>query len=647
MAGSTLIPRAFSALCLLCLCLCGGEGVAYAYTIPTDTLSNSPLHRSPKGEAIDLILEQVSDDEERALLAERLTELLAHPIDINSAGEEELLTLPFFDSFFVRNLLLERSKNGGRFLSIYDLKAVQGAPLELLPLLEPFIIAGNQRRDRSSSFAHSIYVGTELSLSPDADSYRGIGWGLRYEGQKGETHKWHIVAENDRGEPLYALRQGVADHLSFSYRYQGKGWSLFLGDYRVSGGQGLLFGQSLSYFSRAELNGVAPSVERRWLRPHGSFREEGFLRGVGGTMEVGHWRAALFYGREAVDARIEKGAVKTLYTGGKHRTPKEQQFRHTVWRQSGGGLLSYRNNGLELGALFQLQSYRERSSSSLLLPPAKEEQGRIRRNASLYFQYSGYHWQVNGETLLAPKRHRATTLGISYFGDYIGRVSVVARYLAPQYSASYGYADSHFSAQRNEQGLQFIWSGELGKWWQGRLFLDLFEQVEPQGKQERKRGYLLSATASYRGVSYAMQNRCRLMTLQQGGWRASLRSAHQYTLSDVLRLRGAVTFAYSSAQKATWGANLRGNYAISPALQVECGVQYFHASNGLLRADQPFLPWHYYSPSLRGVGWRATGRLAYHRQRVRLFVRGSTTLYRQPPTTVLPSLLEFSALIDL
>ncbi len=596
--------------------------------------------------AIELLLDRLPNIEDSEGWEERLIRLSETPIDVNTASEERLLELPFFDAFFVRNLLLERSKRGV-FQSLYDLKTIQGAPIEVLPLLVPFLTISTLTSEGKPPFRQSIYVGTEGQLQRNADNYKGLGWGIRYSAHQGERHTWSVVFENDRGENVQPIFRGFGDFFSVSYQYRTPNTTLIVGDYRVGGGLGVLLGQHLSYYSRAEIQGAAPSINPQWLHPHSGFRESGFLRGVAGSFRKDYWQIGLFYGVEPIDARLAYGRVVTVYSGGKHRTASEVRYRHTAYRSLGGVLLEYQTDALIVGAILNTLRYRHTEDFHPLLPPHKDGERKTNNNGSVYFQYHRGNWRLSGEALIAPRDRHAMNIVANYFHDYWGNLSVVLRYLGAMYSAPYGLVDSHYSAQKNEKGCQIIWSGDLWKWWKGVMLIDLYKRINPDSHGSKGRGCSLTAITNYRNGRYAMQNRLRLTTQEQKSWRATAKVTQQFAINSHLHLRVRANVSYVHRENVTWGVALRMSYEPIPPFLMEGGVQYFSATNGVISADQPYLPWHYYMPMLRGRGIRCTARMRFKTDNIQISTRYAETFYSEAPKVPLPSLIELTALIKL
>ena len=507
-----------------------------------------------------------------------------------------------------------------------------------LPLLAPFLTVGSDRPRTVVPLRQDLYLGSELTLPHRRDRYQGIGTGLRYVGSRQERHSWSLVLGQDRGEPLLPLRKGVADHLSFSYQYRQPHWQVVLGDYRLQAGLGVQLGQANSFFSRSEITGQPPSLSGQLIRPHTSFREEGFLRGVVTRWQGGPVQVTLFYGFERLDARIEGRRLVTLYPGGMHRTTKEQRYRHTALRSSGGAIVSYQKGKLEVGTTLIGRRYRT-AVGQPMVAYRREPKPELNHSASLYFRYLQRHWLLTGETLLAPKNRRATLLSISYFHDHIGRFTLSTRYLGADHYSPLGMIESRSSSRRDERGMQLFWSGELARWWTGMVHLDLSQKtsVKSGSKPEQWR---LTARADYREGRQAFQSRLTFTKRSQLPLRTAFRTTYLCQLSSPLHIRSGLQFTHLSDTPLTWALFGRVRYQPDPQFSLEGGVHYFSATSGVVRADQPYLPWRYYVPMLRGKGLRTTLQTHYHLGNLHAYLRASLTHYQEAPTSLLPSLLE-------
>lgn len=586
---------------------------------------------------ISLLIEDIESDEEREIIVEQIQELLQNPLDINIATEEELLEVPFFDSFFVRNLLLFRSRNG-YIKSIYDLKAVQGAPLSKLPLLEPLIFASeNQKRLKNRQ---ELFIGSEILIPHHESVHKGRGIGIKYEGKKGKEQRWGIVIGKDRGENWYPFNKGIADFLSFSYQYNSpKGFQITFGDYKVGTGFGLLIGQNRSYFSRAEISLSGTHIQHQVIRPHISFREYDYLRGLAIGTKVNNLNFHLFYGIEHLDARVYKNKISTIYKGGMHRTSEELALRNKALLRIMGANVYYQSNHLLLGITGMSQKYSNSFHPSLLAPHYSPK-----LQSSVYFQFSNNHFRAFGESLLNNQDKIASTIGLSYFHELIGNLSVIGRYLGTNHFNVYSYPDAHYSTGRNEKGVKLIWNGELGYYWSGSLYADVFRKLIEERGISTNPGVIVSAKAYYGQNKHSFQGRIRWIKLPDKEPRATIKVNYFTPISNTINVRTSANLNIQRNKQLDWAVATRFIWSNNDRFKVELGAQYFSLTHSIIRADQPYMPYRYYAPMLRGSGIRTNASLQYNlNEKLKLNSRVSLTFYSKQPSSPIPSLLDISA----
>lgn len=591
---------------------------------------------------ITAILDQIQDEEDLEIITEQLEYFTKHPINLNDASIEELTSIPFFDDFFVRNLLLYRSRVG-KINSIYELKSVQGAPINKLRIIEPFLTVNSDSSDSRKRY-QDLYIGSEILLPQYDTPYKNIDLGLKYEGKVGSGRRWGIVLGKDRGEPWLPVAKGGIDHISFSYQnINNNGLQITLGDYKVTTGVGILMGQSLSYFSKAETSSSTSSISNKIIRPHISFREYHYLRGAAIGTDINLFNIQVFYGIENIDARIKKGRIITTYTGGMHRSKQERKYRKSAFLRTLGTNISFQNELIQIGLTSILQRYFDHSRYTLS-PPHNAEL----RNTSIYFQYLSNHFKLYGETLLKPSDRLASIFGASYYNEQIGTLSIIGRYLAPKYFTIYGYPDSHYSSHQNEKGIKIMWKGELGYWWSGSLYFDLFSRIESIRGVNNSPGYVLTAKSHYSHNNTQILSRLRWIKIPNQLPRTTFKINIHHNLSYRFRLKGGTSLIYSDKNKIDWGIHTRLLYENQHHLKAELGIQYFTLMNGVIRSDNPSMTCRYYAPLLRGRGIRSTAALRYSiSKNFKVQARSSFTFYSKSPTTPIPSLLDICATLKL
>lgn len=585
--------------------------------------------------SIEILLRMMEDEASQAQLQEHLERLLLAPLDLNSADKEELGLLPLMDDFFIRNLLLERSRRGG-FKSVYELKEVQGAPSQLY-LLEPFltVVQPEEADDRSS-------VSLSLVTESDVTDFRNSGGAFRAMGESNRHLSWVLVGEQDRGEPFLPLRQGGVDFVSSTVMYrrdfQRGALQVIVGDYKVTTGLGLMLGQATSYFTKMEAQGKAPPLATRTLRPHASFREYHYLSGGGVEWGMRRFRVTLFAGLEPLDARVEGMGIKTLYFTGKHITKAERLHRRTARREVIGGYLSYGNASLHLGVAGMLHRYKS-SDGAVLLPPHRYPQAERLGSTAVDFYYLGQATRIFCEATIAPRERMAATLGASYRHDLLGEFTLNGSYSGIQRMDSYGTTLGYSSSGRDDMSVRLAWIGEVARNWTGRIYLEGFTPIS-----ERSHNGVANLQLHYRGGRRQAQGRLRMVKLATEPLRWTARWAVQEELSHLWRLRGSANLSQQTSSQLGWALSARAQYGRANALRAELGLHYFALPQGVgVRSDTPYMPLRPYAPMLFGEGLRVVGVLRYPvAPRLHFAARFSHTWYQREPTTPLPSLLNLS-----
>lgn len=310
--------------------------------------------------------EEVSSEE----MFEFFFQLLADPLDINRATEEQLAGTLILSSTQVKSLVAYRHTTGP-FLSLYELQAVPGFDLATIRRLVPFITLEAKPASLKSALQnptqHFFVTRMRRILEkqkgfspPDAVSrsvtrYAGTPWqwyaryryartgafsiGFTLEKDAGETWNWNP------GNQVYG-----ADFTSFHLQLLNRGRikNLTIGDFQVHSGQGLILASGFSLGKGAE---VIRTTFRgsSGVRPYTSVMEQGFFRGAAATYSLGtSWEATLFYSHKRRDGTIAaKGTlfdtevITSFPEDGLHRTPTERNKHGNVLEKNYGGYLSY------------------------------------------------------------------------------------------------------------------------------------------------------------------------------------------------------------------------------------------------------------------------------------------------------------------
>ncbi len=547
--------------------------------------------------SLERILELLPSDEssDRQVIIEQLTDLLEHPLDLNNATAEQIVQLPFVDDFIARNILLLRSQKGG-FVSVYEIKeATPELSSAYLELLEPFIYVGKNPYSSGTLRArHDFFVGS--SLRPKDRLSNSVE--LKYEGRMGAKLSWHFAGQKDIGEPWLPLRSGVFDYLTGSFRWGRPNYRLVLGDYQLTIGHGLLLGMSGGYFSKLEYGGSGVGTWVGQLKPHRSFRESGYLRGV-----ALHYRSPsplsflLFAGYEPTDARIEKDHIRTLYRSGLRRTNLEREHRHTARCEMVGGYLSYRMPSLELALTSMLYRYRS-SRGEALLPYRLYPQRHLLLQNSLCMSYSKGGFRSTMELVLAEKSRSAVQAALAYRNGTMGTLTLQGHYYGDRFISPYSTPNSYPPEGYSERGLRLMWRGEIAYMVTASLYLERFRRMSPNATIP---GHVFSASIYHTGDPWQTSAVARYVSMGSNQKRFTMRFRGDCMLTPSWNVRAGLQFAKQMHNPLGTSLYTRLKYS-GNQIAAEAGIQYYRLYRTMIRGQLGYMPYMYTPSMLRGDG---------------------------------------------
>ena len=312
-------------------------------------------------------------------LIEILTYYFDHPININTATQEELESMSLLTPFQIRTLLNYRVKNGD-LLTIYELRNLESFDFVTIQNLIPFVKVSASKKPDQFNLKRSLKFGTHevMSLwgqvleeqsgytphdSTSSPNSRYMGdpnrLYLRYRFKHSDRLSFGITAEKDPGEEffkgsnpngfdfysahLFASRIGIVKQLA-------------IGDFHAQFGQGLTFWSGFSYRKTADALNVVRYARK--LSPYASRNENNFLRGAGTTIQIKDFEFTGFYSKKNIDANLtdrdtldsQDRAFTSLQQSGLHRTPGEIADKKAISEEIMGANLSWSKNAVKLGS---------------------------------------------------------------------------------------------------------------------------------------------------------------------------------------------------------------------------------------------------------------------------------------------------------
>jgi hypothetical protein len=196
-------------------------------------------------------LEQNESVDEESLTS--FYELLEQPIDLNSCSIDELYQLPFLDRSKAQSIIKYR-KAKGKITSVYELQAIQLMDSKTIRLLLPFVTVLDFKMASDPLVKHHLRIYLHRYLEQEQEYLRGDYIGnpyksyFRYSAQS-KSINWGLTTEKDAGEQWL-------DFNSLYLNVKGENKQLFIGDYQLSLGQGLLCYQGFSFGKSAQVLGT-------------------------------------------------------------------------------------------------------------------------------------------------------------------------------------------------------------------------------------------------------------------------------------------------------------------------------------------------------------------------------------------------------
>ncbi|MBN1926396.1 MAG: helix-hairpin-helix domain-containing protein, partial [Prolixibacteraceae bacterium] len=321
----------------------------------------------------DMVLEKIieayapENEEEIELLYDELNRLMENPVNLNTATKQDLEEIFFLNQVQIDNLLQYRSEMEQIF-SIYELQAIDGFDWQTIENLEYFVSFTPVETISREYFNRKIDAGTAYTFEK-AEGFTENGEGikkfegiapklfLKYRGEKGSRFSWGLVAENDPGESFFSGSNPYGfDFYSGYASFTGKKvlQNITAGSYRVTTGQGLIFGSA--YGGRKSVEVMNIRLTGAGIRPSLSASEYSRLMGAAAHFSIKSFDVLAFYSNTNADANVadtsengEPTLVTSLLTSGLHRTKSEITDKNALNTQLAGIHATYNGKHFTLG----------------------------------------------------------------------------------------------------------------------------------------------------------------------------------------------------------------------------------------------------------------------------------------------------------
>ncbi|MBK6566613.1 MAG: helix-hairpin-helix domain-containing protein [Saprospiraceae bacterium] len=413
---------------------------------------------------------------------ENLSYYYNHPLDINSATEQELRDLIIISESQI-NAFFDHRNKFGKFLSIYELQTIDSWNINFIRNIVPFLTIKkgfnelykfdwNQfyKSGESDLFLKTKrvlqkrkgYVRNEDGVSPyigDPNSFY-----LRYRYQAGNYFRLGITAEKDPGEPFFKdINKYGFDFYSFfihGTKLHSNINSVTLGDFTVSMGQGLIlhndFGGRKSSFVMNIKKG------NRFIRPYSSVNEVNYFRGAATELQwTDKLKLGVFVSYKPVNARLDSDTLDntdferftSIVESGLHRTLSEKLVKNLVRQYNVGSSLKFENKNLRLGLNYLYTEFNVTFQKDEELYRKYIFSGDYLHNGSIDYQYQRRNVTFFGEGAMSQNGGTAFTNGLLISLDRKIDMSLLYRHFSPQYQVLNANAFADGTLPINEKGL--------------------------------------------------------------------------------------------------------------------------------------------------------------------------------------------------
>ena len=539
---------------------------------------SGPEHPTQE-EQLELLTEKQDREPEDDSYWQDLESLRKHPLNLNRATEEDLMSTGLLTGLQVSTFFGYRTLLGD-LISIYELQAVPAWDLETIRKLLPYVKLGESslpldnfdnrwRRGESGILIRASEVlekskGYSEPTDSAASHYLGSAQHLtfRYDYRYRQLLQFGWIGDKDAGEQFFRGAQKFGfDFYSFHLfsRQSGLIRTLTLGDFTVNLGQGLIQWQSLA-FSKG---GQVLSIKRQapTIRPYNSPGEFNFHRGIGLTLARKKWSATLFLSVKKISANLKSDTLSrddefsSLESSGYHRTKREIEDKNNVGQTAEGLNIQYSAQAFHVGLNaihFTFSKPFQKQDRPYNLFSIK---GRSWTNSSIDYSYTyrNLHWF--GEAAVDQNGHLAFVNGALVSLGAHADAAMLHRYINKEYQALYADAFTENSSPTNENGFYMGLSLRPTDGLQAELYMDIYKfpwlkyRIDGAGrgheyfiqliykpnkdwtfysryKSERKSGNLDAGTNSMHEVQ----------SVPRQDWRTDF----QYNMSKVMKIRSRI-----------------------------------------------------------------------------------------------------------
>lgn len=457
-----------------------GQGIAVAaQERPAEPVNEQQLEMQAERE------EGVTEDDAQW---QQLMYLQKHPLNVNTATENDLKALRLLTDLQVSNFLMYR-KQLGPLINIYELQAIPAWDVYTIKQLLPYVTVSDdkniierlgerlQNGEQIALLRFSQRVSSAEEDKKATEKYLGPPPAVlfRYKYNYKNLLQYGVTGDKDAGEQFFkGVQKNGFDFYSFHVfaRKLGIIQSLAIGDFTVNFGQGLIQWQGMAFKKSAEV--LAIKRQGPALQPYNSAGEYNFHRGIGVTLQKSAVQFTVFGSLRKLSANLVSDSISSIQTMGYYRTVAELSDRNNIQCITAGGSVKVSNNRSHVG----INAIQYNLSNPL--QPADEPydryaiNGRTWSNYSIDYSYTFRNMHVYGEVAVDKLYNKAMVHGLLASLDPRVDLAIVYRNISSRYQSLFSNAFTENRLPVNENGLYAGLSVRPAHGWRLNVYADIF-----------------------------------------------------------------------------------------------------------------------------------------------------------------------------
>jgi hypothetical protein len=413
-------------------------------------------------EKIAAIAEELAADENDPSAAElfldRLYDLNADRVRINSGNEDELSRLFFLTGFQVR-ALVDYIKTTGKIVSPFEIANIPGFDRETTQMMLPFITFESNYRTQSGrvTISQTLLSNFIIKSSTSDTLFPGSPWKIltKYKFRAGRF-SGGLTMEKDPGEKLFYGKPPLPDFFSGHLDWQGSGFirKVIIGDYSACFGQGSCINTGLRTALPITASGYLAGKSE--IRSYTSTDENNFFRGAAAELSIKNLDMSLFFSSHRVDATLNDAgsSIKSLYSTGLHNSTGTISKKDVVGELSYGLHISYNFKKLRMGILWTENRFSLPFIPEIVSPTDRYDfKGKKNTLYTIYYNSFFRRFIFFGEFSSSGPNRYALIQGTSIRPADRLNVNLIYRNYSPGFVSFHGNGSGGSSSNNNESGI--------------------------------------------------------------------------------------------------------------------------------------------------------------------------------------------------